>query len=193
MMIVIKPLIFIVVNMLVGFLYIFAIKCFLFIPSKEKKLFNRRIPLTPAYVYRKKTWLIKKIKKYVNDFIRDTKNDSDGSRITEWEHKVFHNTWDKITFMEDLKFIPNSIKMNIRHFLTTIVYEISKQFLRTFVPYLMGKYEVNKYIELLDKKLDVEILKEYFNKYVYKYVLLFVLAIHFLIGIGNMLIYLCVK
>jgi len=124
-MFIIKPLIFIIINMLFGFIYVFAIKFFLFIPSKEKKINGKRIPLTPAFA--------------------------------------------------------------------TIVFEVVKQFLRTFVPYLMEKYEVNKYIELLDKKLDVDIIKEYFNKYVYKYVLMFVLAVHFLIGFGNMLIYLCVK
>ena len=95
----------------------------------------------------------------VNDYINDTKNDTDGSRITKWEHKVFHQTWDKITFMDNLKFIPKSIKNNIKYFFATIVFEVVKQFLRTFVPYLMEKYEVNKYIELLDKKLDVDIIK----------------------------------
>lgn len=192
-MIIIKPLIFIIVNMLFGFLYVFAIKFFLFIPSKKKMIYGKRIPLTPAYVYRKKIWLIKKIKKMVNDYINDTKDETDDSRITKWEHKVFHKTWDKITFMENLKFIPKSVKNNIRHFISTVVFEVVKQFLRTFVPYLMEKYEVNKYIELLDKKLDVNILKEYFNRYIYKYILMFVLAIHFLIGLGNMIIYLCVK
>lgn len=192
-MFIIKPLIFIIVNMLFGFLYVFAIKIFLFIPAKEKKINGKRIPLTPAYVYRKKIWLMKKIKKMVNDYIKDTKDDTDGSRLTKWEHKIFHQTWDRITFMDNVSFIPKSIKNNVRHFITTIVYEVVKQFLRTFVPYLMQKYELNKYIELLDKKLDVKILKEYFNRYVYKYVLMFVLAFHFLIGLGNMLIYLCLK
>ncbi len=192
-MFIIKPLIFILVNMLFGFLYVFAIKFFLFIPSKEIKINKKRLPLTPAFVYRKKIWLIKKIKKMVNDYINDTKDDTDGSRITKWEHKVFHQTWDKITFMDNLKFIPKSIKNNIKHFISTVVFEVVKQFLRTFIPFLMGKYEVNKYILLLDKKLDVDVIKEYFNKYVYKYILMFVLAIHFLIGLGNMLIYLFVK
>ena len=192
-MFIIKPLIFIIVNMLFGFLYVFIIKFFLFIPSKKIKVFGKHIPFTPAFVYRKKIWLIKKIKKMVNDYINDTKDDTDCSRITKWEHKVFHKTWDKITFMDDVSFIPKSIKNNFRHFIATIIFEIVKQFLRTFIPYLMEKYEVNKYIELLNTKLDVDIIKEYFNKYVYKYVLLFVLAIHFLIGLGNMLIYLCVK
>jgi len=192
-MFIIKPLIFIIVNMLFGFIYVFAIKIFLFIPSKEKKINGKRIPLTPAFVYRKKIWLIKKIKKMVNDYINDTKDDTDDSRIAKWEQKVFQKTWDKITFMDDLKFIPRSIRDNIKYFIATIVFELVKQFLRTFIPYLMEKYELNKYIELLDKKLEVDLIKEYFNKYVYKYVLMFVLAVHFLIGLGNMLIYLCIK
>ncbi len=192
-MFIIKPLIFIVVNMLVGFLFVFAIKFFLFIPSEKLKIFGKHLPFTPAFVYRKKIWLIKKIRKMVNEYINDIKDESDTSRITKWEHKAFHQTWDKITFLDNLRFIPKSIKNNIKHFLATIVFEVVKQFLRTFVPYLMEKYELNKYIELLDEKLDVDVLKEYFNKYVYKYLLMFVLAVHFLIGFGNMLIYIIVK
>ncbi|MBT3755606.1 MAG: hypothetical protein HOD64_01535 [Candidatus Cloacimonetes bacterium] len=192
-MFIIKPLIFIIINMLVGFLYIFAIKFFLFIPSKEIKINNKRLPFTPAFVFRKKIWLFKKIRKLVNDYINDTKDDSDGSRITKWEYKIFHQTWDKITFMDKYKFIPKSVKNNVKYFISTIAFEVVKQFLRTFIPFLMEKYELNKYIELLDKKLNVDLIKEYFNKYIYKYVLIFVLAIHFLIGLGNMLIYLFVK
>jgi len=129
----------------------------------------------------------------VHDYINDIKDESDNSRITKWEHKAFHKTWDKITLLDNFKFIPKSLKKNIKYFLATIVFEVVKQFLRTFVPYLMEKYELNKYIELLDAKLDVDVIKEYFNKYVYKYALLVVLAIHFLIGFGNMLIYIVVK
>lgn len=192
-MFIIKPLIFIIVNMLFGFIYIFAIKFFLFIPAKEKRIFNKRVPLTPAFVYRKKIWLINKIRKEVNDFINDTKDDTDGSRITKWEHKVFHQTWDKLSFLDEYKFIPGSIKRGLKHFISTIVFQLVKQFLRTFIPFLMEKYELNRYIELLDQTLDIDVVKEYFNKYVYKYLLMFVMAIHFLIGFGNMLIYLCVK
>ncbi len=192
-MTIIKALIFIFVNMLFGFLYIYAVKFFLFIPSKKMKAFGKHIPLTPAFVYRKKIWLIKKIKKMVNEYINDIKDESDSSRITKWEHKAFDQTWDKITFLDNLRFIPKSIKNNIKYFLATIVFEVVKQFLRTFVPYLMEKYKLNKYIELLDAKLDVDVIKEYFNKYVYKYILMFVLAVHFLIGFGNMLIYIIVK
>jgi len=192
-MFIIKPLIFIIVNMLFGFMYVFAIKFFLFIPSKEKRLFKKRVPLTPAFIYRKKIWLINKIKKEVNEYINDTKDDTDGSRITKWEHKIFNQTWDKLGFLDEYKFIPGSIKRSLKHFVSTIVFQLVKQFLRTFIPFLMEKYELSKYIELLDKTLDVDILKEYFNKYVYKYLLLIVLAIHFLIGFGNMIIYLCVK
>lgn len=192
-MIIIKPLIFIVVNMLFGFIYVYAIKFFLFIPSKEKKIFNKRLPLTPAFFYRKKRWLINKIKKEVNDYINDTKDDSTGSRITQWERKMFHQTWDNITFLDKYKFIPKSIKNYFKYFMSTIVLQIVKHFLRTFIPFLMEKYDLNKYIELLDKTLNVDVIKEYFNKYIYKYLLLFVLAIHFLIGFGNMLIYLFIK
>ncbi|MCF7858748.1 MAG: hypothetical protein K9N07_05415 [Candidatus Cloacimonetes bacterium] len=189
----IKPLIFILVNMLAGFLYLFAIKVFLFIPSREKKIFGKHLPLTPAFVYRKKIWLLQKITSLVNDYIRETKDESKESRISQWEQKMFQKSWDKINFMDNMTLLPKSFINSIKNFLATIIYELTKHFLRTFVPYILEKYEVNRYLEILDMKLDIDIVKLYFNKYIYKYVLIFVLSIHFLIGLGNMLIYLCIR
>ncbi len=192
-MVYIKPFVFIFFNLLSGFLMVFIIKAFLFIPRKEKRLFGKKVIGTPAFAYRKKIWLIKKMEKMLSDYIRDSKDESEDSRISKWEQEAFQKAWDKFEFLEKIKYLPRVFKEKIRYFLSVIVFEIVKQFLRTFIPYLMEKYEATKYIQLLDKKLDMEIIRDYFNRYVYKYMLIVSLSFFFLIGLGNMIIYLIIK
>ncbi len=192
-MFIIKPLSFIVFNMLAGFLIIFSLKIILFIPKKEKRFVGTRIPLTPALIYRKKIWLINKLTKMLKNYIVDTQDESYDSRITKWEQKTFHKAFAKLEFISNFKFLPSSLKLQIRHFLATIVYEVTKQFLRSFVPYLMERYNIKQYIELVDLKLDVKILEGYFNRYVFRYLTMFTLSVCFLIGLGNVIIYLIVK
>lgn len=192
-MFIIKPLSFIVFNMLAGFLIIFSLKIILFIPKKEKRFVGTRIPLTPALIYRKKIWLINKLTKMLKNYIVDTQDESYDSRITKWEQETFHKAFAKLEFISNFKFLPSSLKLQIRHFLATIVYEVTKQFLRSFVPYLMERYNIKQYIELVDLKLDVKILEGYFNRYVFRYLTMFTLSVCFLIGLGNVIIYLIVK
>jgi hypothetical protein len=125
---------------------VFIIKAFLFIPRKEKCLFGKRVIGTPAFAYRKKIWLIRKLDKMLSDYIRDSKDESGNSRVSKWEQEAFNKAWDKFEFLENIKYLPHVFKEKIRYFLSVIVFEIVKQFLRTFIPYLMEKYEATKYI-----------------------------------------------
>jgi hypothetical protein len=180
--------------MLPGFLVVFTIKQLLFFPTKEKHFGNgKKIPLTPGLVYKGKNWIMDKIKHLIQDYINDTKNKAENSRISIWENNVFKHAWDKFDSVEDWKYLPRKWKEGIHYFLAWIVYEIVSQFLRNFVPYLMERYQIEKYIELVDQKLDVEIVKDYYCNYIYKYVMYFVLACGFGVGFWNMIIYLIVK
>jgi len=192
-MIIIKPLIFIFANILVGFLFIFTLKAFLFFPRKEKRVHGRKIPLTPGFIHKKKKWLIDKLHSILHKYLADAKSEREGTRISQWELKVFKAVYDKLKPISEFKFLPRKIKENIRHFLSTMVYEIVKQFLRSFVPYLMDRYNLKQYIDLLNVKLNVKVIEEYFNKYVYRFLLIFTLAFCFLIGLGNMIIYLIIR
>ena len=192
-MVYLKPFTFIFFNMLAGFVIVFSIKAFLFYPKREKYFFRKRIPVTPGFAYRKKIWLIQKLTKMLNEYIRDSKDESDKSKITKWEQEAFKKAWNRFEFIDNIKLLPRVLKEKIRYFLSAIVYELAKQFLRSFVPYLMEKYGVEKYIQLLDRKLDMEIILGYFNRYVYKFMLIFSLSFFFLVGLGNMIIYLIMK
>ncbi len=190
----IRPLSFIFLNVLPGMIVVFSIKAFLFYPKKEKYYFGRKkVPLTPGYAYKKKIWLIRKLSRLLSDYIRDTKDESDSSRISKWEQEAFRKAWKKCEFISNISLLPKAFKEKIRYFISVIVFEIVKQFFRSFVPYLMERYSVEKYVELLDKKLDMEIIRGYFNRYIFKYMLLITLAICLINGLWNMIIYFIIK
>ena len=189
-----KPIFFILWNMLPGFIIVWAIRLILFNPKYEHHFSGgKKVPLTPGLAYRQKIWIIKKLTRLLEDYVNDTYNQDEDSRISRWEQNIYHKVWSKLEFISDFKYLPKTIKEKIRYFCAFIVYEITKQFLRSFVPYLMDHFAIRKYIVLLDQKLDVDILKKYYIKYVFKYMMLITLAIALIIGIWNIIIYLIIK
>ncbi len=192
-MIFLKSLTFILFNVFIGFLIVFIIKMFLFFPKRPIYISGKRIPGSPGFLFRKKEWLIKRLKKLLYEYLKDTVSESEETKIARWEQKAYRDTWDKLEFLDNIRFLPQNIREKIRHFISLIVFEIIKQFLRSFVPFLMKKYQVEKYIEILDNKLDMNLILEYFNKYIYKYMLIISLSLYFLIGLGNMIFYLIIR
>ncbi len=191
-MVFLYSIIFLAYNLFIGFLLVFIIKVFLFIPREKLYIGNKKVPFTPGFAFRKKDWLIQKLSSILSDFLRDCRDEKDESMISKWELEVFKKTWDKLESIENIKFVPRAVKEKIHYFCSVLVYEIVKQFLRSFIPYLIENYKVSKYIDVLSQKLDMNIICGYFNKYVFKYMMLFSLAIHFLIGLGNMIVYLII-
>ncbi|MBT3169340.1 MAG: hypothetical protein HN952_05530 [Candidatus Cloacimonetes bacterium] len=189
-MIFLKSLIFILFNLFLGFSLIFTIKLFLFIPKKEKKIFHKKVPFTPAFVHRKKKWLIDKLHSALAKYIADAKNKNIDSRVSKWETKIYKSTHKKLEKIARIPFLPSSLKTKIREIIATFIYQIAKYFFRNFVPYLMSRYHLIKYIELLDFKLDVEVIEDYFNRYIYRFLLVISLTFSFLVGIGNMIVFL---
>ncbi len=189
-----KPVFIILWNMIPGFTTVWLIRLLLFNPKHEHRFPNRKkVPLTPGLAYRSKNWIIKKLSSLLEDYIKDTRNMDKESRISKWELIVYRKVWHKMAFISEIKFLPGSWKEKIRTFCAFIVYEITKQFFRSFIPYLMDHFAVRKYIELLDKKLDVEILKKFYVNYIFKYTMLLSLGIALFISIWNIIIYFIIK
>lgn len=192
-MVVLTSLIFIAYNMFCGFLIAFLLKAFFFYPAHKKVLFGKRVPFTPALVYRKKQKLIRWLESMIKDYLRDAASTDDKTRIAEWEKRAFDKTWEKFHKIEDIKLLPHSWKENIRYGISLFVFEITKQFLRSFVPFLMERYKLIKYVDLLDKALDLDVIKEYYNRYVYRIMLYVLLTFNFLVGLGNAIIYIIIE
>lgn len=191
-MIFLKSLIFPAANCLYGFLIVFLVKCLLFQPSREIYFGGTRLPLTPGFLYRKRNLLINFMKGTLRNYLKDCSDNSSRSRISVWENRIFRQVWDKLEVIDNIKFLPHFITSNIRYGLALMVYEFSRQFLRTFVPFLLEKYKVQHLIDIVEEKIDMEIIKEYYDKYVYKFMMIFFLSIGLLVGIGNMIVYLII-
>jgi len=88
-----------------------------------------------VFAFRKKDWLIQKLSSLLSDFLRDCRDEKDESMISKWELEVFKKTWDKLESIENIKFVPRaSKKKKFYYFCSVLVYEIVKQFLRSFIP-----------------------------------------------------------
>ena len=192
-MIFIKGLIFLIANMLIAYLLVFSAKAILFYPKRKKYWGSKQIPFTPGLMYRKQKWLINKLHSLLEDYLKDCKIYSDDSRISKWESNVYDKAWQKFDFFEKPRFIPASIKKIMHYYSSLFVMEFVRQFLRNFVPYLMDRYNINKYVDLVDKKLNVDMILDFFNKKIYKYLLMFFVGIALLIGIFNMIIFFIVN
>ena len=192
-MIFLKGLIFLIANMLVAYLIVFSIKAILFYPKRKKYCNSKPIPFTPGLLYRKQKWLIDKLHSLLNDYLKDCKVYSEDSRISKWESTVYDKTWDKFSFFEKPRFIPASIKRIMHYYSSLFVMEFARQFLRNFVPFLMERYNVNKYVVLVDKKLNVDMILDFFNKKIYKYMLMVFVGLALLIGIFNMIVFFIVS
>ena len=193
-MFILKPIFILIWNILPGFTLVWMIRIILFNPKHEMRFPNRKkVPLTPGLAYRSKNWLIDKLTSLLEDYINDTRNMDQESRISKWELNIYRKVWSRLEFISEIKFLPSVWKEKIRNFFAFLVYEITKYFFRSFVPYLMDHYSVRKYIELLDQKLDVDILKDYFVRYIFKFMLLFSIAVALIISIWNIIIYLIIK
>jgi len=192
-MVFLKSLIFLVYNILAGLMIPVIIRTFLLFPSEEKRIGERKIPLTPGFLYRKRDLLISKLKDTLRNYLNDCKNDSKDSTVNVWENRVFSNVWEKLEPISEVNFLPKVIKENIRYIIALTAYEIAKQFFRTFIPFLLEKFKAHKLINIIEEKLNMKIIAEYYDKFVFKYMIIFFLIINLIIGFGNMILYLIIQ
>ncbi len=192
-MIFLKGLTFILFNALPGFLIPFGLKMLLFHPREKKWLFGKPVPLTPGLAPRYKVQLIDKLEALLSEYLHDCHSEDPASRISKWEKEAYGKAWDKLALIDKAQILTQHMKDGLRHSLALIVFEAVKQFFRSFVPFLMERYEVEKYIDLVDEKLDLATIETYYRRYIYKYMLYFFLAVSALIGVANMLYYIIIQ
>ncbi|MBN1326705.1 MAG: hypothetical protein JW996_02015 [Candidatus Cloacimonetes bacterium] len=192
-MIFLKAVSIILFNLLIGYTIVLSIRAFLFFPRHRKYIGGKPLPLTPGLVYRGKEKLISKLQGTLDNYLNNCKSSSPDTQIAIWEDRVYQNCWDRLEFLEGMFFLTQGMKSRLRHFFSQIGLEIARQFLRTFIPYLMEHFKLASYIELLDNKLDLKVISGYYNQYIHRFLLIFFLSLNFLIGLVNMSWYLIIK
>jgi len=192
-MLFLKPFLFVVLNLGLGYLLVFTLKALLFYPEKKVYVWKLHIPLTPGLIYYLKDLIIQKLYKLLHDFLNDCENLETDSRISKIEQDIYTKIWDKMMFLDEYRFLPQFVKRNLQNLIAQIVFELTRYFVRTFIPYLIERYNIESYIVLLERKGDISILKGYFNRYFYRFLLYFSLLFFFFTGIFNMLIYIIIR
>lgn len=192
-MVIIKAFLFLFINLGMGFLLVFTLQTLLFFPEKKKYIKGVHIPLTPGLVYHLKGLIVKKLYTLLHDFLNDCENLEVDSRISKIEQNLYTQIWDRLNVLNDNKYIPQFITRNLQNLLAQIIFELTRYFIRTFIPYLIERYNVESYIALLEKKADISILKDYYTRYIHRFLLYVTLSFFLFTGILNMFIYLIVR
>lgn len=192
-MVLIRALLFLFLNIGLGYLLVICLRAALFSPIRKKYLFGWHIPITPGLIYQIKERLADYIHSILNDFLRDCENIDIDSRISQIEQQIYHKVLDRIDSLKLSSRIPRWIAKNLRDLTAQIAFELTRHVVRTFIPYLLEKYDVEQYISILEQRADISILKGYYNRYFHRFLLYFSLSFFFMTGIFNMLIYLIIR
>jgi hypothetical protein len=137
--------------------------------------------------------LINKLHTLLRDFIYDCEHEQKENKISAIETRVYERIWHGCRFLEKIRYLPRSMIETIRHSISLFIYEMVKQFFRRFLPYMINRYNIESYIDLVEEKIDVNIIRDFYLKYIHKFFLLIVLVFCFLIGLFNMIIYLIIQ
>lgn len=189
-MIFLKSLLFIVWNILLGTILLLKINWFLF-NRKQRRIFGIRIPLTPGFLVRKRDWVFNKARDILHDYLEQAEDTlSKSGYLAKWEKLVRDAVWEKTAFIDDWKFVPRGIKDKIHESLSSAAKDIASRVLRKLVPHFIEQWRIEHRIEEFDEQYSIEFFYKYFKKYVLKPLLLAFLAINFVIGLLNMILFL---
>ena len=191
-MLFLKSLTFIVWNIGLGALLIYLIKWFLFNP-KHRRILGVHIPLTPGFVVRKREWLFTKARDILHDFLRQAADSRlKNGYLHRWEEQVRQAVWEQTQFVDGWSLLPQKFKDKIHASIANIVRDLASKILRKTVPHFIEQWQVEHRIDELDEQFSSEFIYKYFRKYVYRPLLLAFVAINFLIGVVNMILFLII-
>ncbi len=189
MIIFLKSILLLICNIIIPVGIVYLIRLLLVFPQEEKFFKGKKIPLTPGFVIKYRNILFNRINKEVNDYQTAVKTEDDLSTIiSKWEHKAYSKGWKFFKKIDSIRFLPKLWRTNIRRFLSSFFFEIARQFLRKFVPFLAEKYKVKTYIYKAEMTVSKEAIIEFYDKYILKYSIYVFGGIALLIGFFNMIL-----
>lgn len=190
MIVFLKSLLFIFWNVLIGTSIILLLRWLLF-NLRSRFVFGLHIPLTPGFIVAKRDWLFNKVRAILHDYLEQADRISDNfGYLSKWEKLVFEAVYAKLTTeVEDWKFIPRVWEEKIKSSIARAAEEIVRKILRKTIPKLIEQLQIENRIDDFDEKFNSRFLRQYYNQYVHKYLLYLFVAVNFLIGITNMILY----
>lgn len=183
-------LIFLPLNLLMGATLVWTIRWLLF-NKKPMFIFKKRNIFTPGVIPRLKNLLLRKIRGAVKDYFEQVDDfASHQGYIYRWEKKVYAEVFDRTEFIDRARYIPTSVADWLRHAFAFIAKDLSSRFLRTFIPYLYEYYKVDNKIEIIDEKINLEVIESFYNQYLHNFFMGFSLVSFFIIGVVNQTMFL---
>jgi hypothetical protein len=158
--------------MLVAFLLVSLVRWILFYPRKEILINGKKLPLTPGLIVKYHKLLMSKFNGLLNDFLHDIESDHGDNKITDWEEKCFEKCYKWAEHKINIKYLPNKLLIGLRVLMAEFGREFVHQFARSFVPYLMERMDVSRYVDMVNHNINLELLQKYYDRYIYKYSLI---------------------
>ncbi len=189
-MIFLKSLIFIAYNIALGMLFLLALRWFLF-NARERRFLGVKVPLTPGFLVRKRDWLFTKARDILLDYLNQAgREDLKTGYLHKWEEQVRTAVWDQTIFIDEWPILPQGLKTKLHGAVSSAAKSIASKVLRKTVPHFIEQWRLEHRIDEFDEKFSVEFIYKYFRQYVFKPLVYAFLAINFIIGIENMILYL---
>ena len=191
LMVVLKSIIILLLNVILAYGFVWLVKLLLVVPLHKKHFRNKHIPLTPGLLIKLRNKWYKKISNYYYEYMKNAENsDERESVIAKWEEKVYHKCWNKVEFIDNIPLLTENMRTNVKHWISLLGYEMAKQFLRSFIPFVFEKFNTNEKLLTLDNATSPKIIQQYYNKFVHKYLIIFFLIVSSIVGIINMIFFL---
>lgn len=190
-MLILKSIGFILWNIALGLSLVYMFKWLLF-NSKARYIFGKRIPLTPGFLVAKREWLFSKARDILHDYLEQAANPDRFGYLSKWLKQIRMFLWEKTEFVQEWRFLPAKMKLNIRTKIVDAFVNLAGNLLRKTVPRLIEQLRIEHRIDDFDFQFSIDFFYGYFRKYVYKPLLIAFFAVNFLIGIMNMIFFLIV-
>ncbi len=191
-MIFLKSLSFIVWNIALGLSLVYLIKWLLF-NAKARYIFGKRILLTPGFLVAKREWLFSKARDILHDYLDQAANPTRNTGyLNKWLNQIKSFLWEKTDFVQQWRILPAKLKDNIRNKIVDAFTSLAANLLRKTIPRMIEQLRIEHRIDDYDFQFSIEFFYGYFRKYVYKPMILAFIALNFIIGVLNMILFLII-
>jgi len=161
--------------------------------AKARYIFGKRIPLTPGFLVAKREWLFSKARDLLHDYLEQAANPTrSNGYLNKWIKQIRMFLWEKTDFVQQWRILPTKLKDNIRNKIVDAFTNLAVNLLRKTVPRMIEQLRVEHRIDDYDYQFSVEFFYGYFRRYVYKPMIYTFIALNFVIGVMNMILFLVI-